>query len=228
MKPARLTLVMILLFVASLFSQQLEFLNPKDIDAGKIHEGEKIEGSIRFVNKGDAPVTITNVRTSCGCTAAKPNKDSYAAGDTAEISYTIKTEGFNGSIHKSIRIDLEGADVKNASFTIHAVINKDINITPGYLQFGHVSLDNDSAVTEFFEIQNDMDVPVEIKKVTVYNDLIRIVPDKTIIPPHKSHLFQVKLNPPKEAGKYDTRISIESDYTKRPVMYLPVFIQVKG
>ena len=228
MSPAKLTLVMISLFVASVFGQQIEFLNPKDIDVGRIHEGEKIEGSIRFVIQGEGPITITNVKTSCGCTAAKPDKETYASGDTAAINYTIKTDGFNGSIHKSIRIDLDGADVKNASFTIHAVISKDINITPGFLQFGHVSLDNDSAVTEFFEIQNDMDVPVQIKKVTVYNDLIKIIPEKTTIPPHKSHLFQVRLNPPKEAGKYDTRISIESDYTKRPVMYLPVFIQVKS
>jgi len=228
MSTIQLTVVVISLFVTSLFSQQIEFLNPRDIDVGKIHEGEKIEGSIRFVILGETPVTIKNVRTSCGCTAAKPDKEAYATGDTAEISYTIKTDGFNGNIHKSIRIDLEGADVTNASFTIHALISKDINITPGFLQFGQVSLDSDSSITEFFEIQNDMDLPVEIKKVTVHNDLIKVVPEKTIIPPHKSHLFQVKLNPPKEAGKYDTRISIESDYTKRPVMYLPVFIQVRS
>lgn len=228
MSVIKLVMVVSSLLVTSLFSQQIEFLNQKDIDAGKIHEGEKIEGAIRFVNHGESPVTITNVRTSCGCTAAKPDKETYATGDTAEISYTIKTDGFSGNIHKSIRIDLDGADVNNASFTIHANISKDINITPGYVQFGAVSLDSDSAITEFFEIQNDMDSPVEIKKVTVYNDLIKVVPEKTVIPPHKSHLFQVKLNPPKEAGKYDTRISIESDYTKRPVMYLPVFIQVRS
>jgi hypothetical protein len=228
MNIIKLALIMISLFVTSLFSQQIEFLNPRDIDVGKIHEGKRIEGAIRFVVLGETPITIKNVRTSCGCTAAKPDKEVYATGDTAEVSYTIKTDGFSGNIHKSIRIDLEGAEVSNASFTIHAVISKDINITPGYLQFRQVSLDSDSSVTEFFEIQNDMDLPVEIKKVTVYNDLIKVVPEKTVIPPHKSHLFQVKLSPPKEAGKYDTRISIESDYTKRPVMYLPVFIQVRS
>lgn len=228
MNAIKLTMVIISLFVTSLFSQQIEFLNEKDIDAGKIHQGDTIEGSIRFVNHGEAPVTITNVRTSCGCTAAKPDKEVYTAGDTAEVNYTIKTDGFSGNIHKSIRIDLDGAEVKNAAFTIHANISQDINITPGYLQFRQVSLDSDSSITEFFEIQNDMDLPVEIKKVTVDNDLIKVVPEQTVIPPHKSHLFQVKFNPPKEAGKYDTRISIESDYTKRPVMYLPVFIQVRS
>jgi hypothetical protein len=222
------SIILIASIIASpLLSQQVQFLNPDKIDVGKIMEGDNITGTIKFVNLGQTPVTIEKIRTSCGCTAAKPDKKTYASGDTAEIDYTIKTKGFKGNIAKSIRIYLEGADVQNASFTIQAYISKDINITPNYLQFAPVTQNSDTIITDFFEIQNETEAPLEIKKVTTYNNLIKIFPENAVIPPHKSHLFQVKFTP-KEPGRYDTRISIESDYAKEPVMQLPVFINVRS
>lgn len=227
MNSAKFIVLILAILITPLLSQQVEFLNPETIDAGKINEGENIQGSIKFVNVGVTPVTIKNVRTSCGCTAAKPDKKTYAVGDTAEINYTVKTRGFKGNIAKSIRISFAEENIKDASFTIRAYISKDINITPNYLQFQPVSQNSDTIITEFFEVQNETEAPVEIKKITVYNNLLKITPENAVIPPHKSHLFQVKFTPT-ESGRHDTRISIESDYTKEPIMYLPVFIQVSG
>jgi hypothetical protein len=213
--------------IASLLGQHIEFLNPEKIDVGKIREGEIVDGSIKFVNVGTSEVTIKDIRTSCGCTAAKPDKKTYSVGDTAEINYTLKTSGFKGSIRKSIRISFENDDIENASFTILAQVYKELNITPNYLQFNHLTPNVDTTITDFFEIQNEGDIPIEIKKINVYNEFLKIFPENVTIPPHKSHLFQVKFTPLK-SGRYDTRISIESDYQKQPILYLPVFIQINS
>lgn len=226
MNSAKFILLILAILITPLLSQQVEFLNQDIIDAGKINEGENIHGSIKFVNVGGTPVTIKNIRTSCGCTAAQPDKKTYAAGDTAQINYTIRTKGFKGNIAKTIRISF-AENIEDKSFTIRAYVSKDINITPNYLQFQPVSVNNDTTITEFFEVQNETEEPVEIKKITVYNDLLKIFPENAVIPPHKSHLFQVKFTPT-ESGRHDTRISIESDYAKEPIMYLPVFIMVNG
>lgn len=227
MKAVKSIILIIVFLAAPLWSQQIEFLVPDKIDVGKINEGDDIQGSIRFVNVGASPVTIKNIRTSCGCTAVKPDKETFVSGDTAKIDYTIKTAGFKGNISKSIRIDFEGGEIPSASFTIRAYVAKDINLTPSFLQFMQVSLDGDTTLTDFFEIQNDSDTPIEIKRIRVYNDLIEISPKRVVIPPHKSHLFQVKFTPRKE-GRQDTRISIETNYTKEPILHLPVFIHVRS
>ena len=227
MKAAKMILLVLAIFITPLISQEVEFLNPQKIDAGKVNEGEDIKGAIRFVNVGVTPVTINNIRTSCGCTAAQPDKKTYAVGDTAIINYTIKTKGFKGNIAKTIRISFAEENIENSSFTIHAYVSKDINITPNYLQFTPVSQNSDTIITEYFEIQNETESPIEIKKFNVYNNLLKITPENATIPPNKSHLFQVQFTPTK-SGRHDTRISIESDYPKEPIMYLQVFILVNG
>jgi hypothetical protein len=49
------------------------------------------EAVYRFENVSDQTVEIKDVRTSCGCTAAKFEKKAYAPGDKGEISVTYKT-----------------------------------------------------------------------------------------------------------------------------------------
>jgi hypothetical protein len=227
MNLVKLILLITAFFITPLFSQHIEFLNPDKIDVGKVREGEEINGTIKFVNVGNTDVIIKNIRTSCGCTAARPDKQAYAKGDTAVINFAVKTQGFKGNIRKTIRISFENSDIINESFTIQAHIYRDLNVTPDYLQFNQVSQNTDTTITDFFEIQNEADTPIEIKKISVYNDLLKIFPENAVIPAHKSHLFQVKFTP-KKAGKFDTRISIESNYQQQPILYLPVFIQINS
>lgn len=43
------------------------------------------EMSFAFTNTGQQPVTITSIRTSCGCTTATLDKKTYAPGESGEI-----------------------------------------------------------------------------------------------------------------------------------------------
>lgn len=44
-----------------------------------------VEVTYRFRNTGPAPVTIRKVRTSCGCTAARLEKETYAPGESGAV-----------------------------------------------------------------------------------------------------------------------------------------------
>ncbi len=52
---------------------------------------ERVQASFAFVNSGDTTVEILNVRTSCGCTAAKPTQTLYQPGErgTIEAAFDI-------------------------------------------------------------------------------------------------------------------------------------------
>jgi len=41
---------------------------------------EAVQGDFEFVNAGASPVTVTDVKTSCGCTTAALSKKTYAPG----------------------------------------------------------------------------------------------------------------------------------------------------
>ncbi len=62
-------------------------------DFGTIQQGQAVETVFKFTNTGEAPLIITDVKTSCGCTVPSyPKNTPIAPGETGEL--TVK---FNGS-----------------------------------------------------------------------------------------------------------------------------------
>lgn len=61
-------------------------------DFGEIMSGTNVETVFKYKNTGDAPLVITDIKSSCGCTIPKDwTKEPLAPG--AEGSFTVK---FNG------------------------------------------------------------------------------------------------------------------------------------
>jgi hypothetical protein len=218
---------LVFLSISSLFSQQIAYLSPEVIDVGNVVEGEVVQGEIKFINNATEQLKINNIRTSCGCTAAKPDKEAYSPGDTVVINYTLKTRGFKGVLKKDIRIDLEGLEPSNISFTIQANVITMMKLIPDYLNLGQLPVNPDTTITVYFEIQNDWDEPIKITKITQNRNILKITPLNAEIPPHKSQLFRIDYQPD-QVGRQDTRITIDTNYDAKPRLYLPVFINISS
>lgn len=65
---------------------------------------ETIEFGFPFENRGDRPVTILSVESSCGCTAAALEKRTYQPGEGGEIRATFTPGARVGLQEKSIRV----------------------------------------------------------------------------------------------------------------------------
>ena len=62
-------------------------------DFGTIEQGTNVETTFTFTNTGNAPLVITNAKSTCGCTTPDvPKNESIAPGETRQM--TVK---FNGS-----------------------------------------------------------------------------------------------------------------------------------
>ncbi len=216
----------LILLNAFSYAQQVEFLNPEIIDFGKVPQGEVITGTIRFVNKSATPITMEDVRPSCGCTAVKPKKMVYASGETANIPFTIKTDKFSGAITKTIRVIFKDVTPKTHVITARATVVTEINVTPRFLNFQNIALNPDTLVTDFFEIENTTDHPVTIEKISSSSELITIVPNSATIAPGKSHLIRVEVSP-RTVGIHNTAILIETNNKKIVKKKLPVFFNIR-
>lgn len=61
-----------IVFFISMQTKGQEFKFEKEsIDYGKIQKGSNGERTFVFTNSGDAPLIITNIKSSCGCTVPK-------------------------------------------------------------------------------------------------------------------------------------------------------------
>lgn len=61
-------------------------------DFGKITSADKLRGSFKFKNVGNAVLKLDQPQASCDCTESKANPDIVAPGQSGEISYSIKMD----------------------------------------------------------------------------------------------------------------------------------------
>ena len=73
-------------------------------DFGDILQGDKVEHIFAFENTGTAPLIITNVQTTCGCTAPEWPKEPVMPGESAEIKVIFNSAGKFGRQNKVISV----------------------------------------------------------------------------------------------------------------------------
>ncbi|MFD0862620.1 DUF1573 domain-containing protein [Sungkyunkwania multivorans] len=81
---------------------KIEFKTNK-VDYGTIEKGSDGVRTFEFTNTGDAPLIISRVYSSCGCTIPKKPEEPIAPGATGEIQVKYDTKRV-GPISKTITV----------------------------------------------------------------------------------------------------------------------------
>lgn len=71
---------------------------------GTIAQGEKVSHTFSFRNIGDGPLQITDVTTSCGCTASKYSTKPVAPGESGTVEVIFDSYGREGKQLKSANV----------------------------------------------------------------------------------------------------------------------------
>jgi len=112
MKKLALSLL-VSIFSIAIYAQEAKIEFKKEtIDYGKIENGSDGLRVFEFTNTGDAPLVITNVKSSCGCTVPKKPTAPIAPGEKGkiEVKYDTKRTGF---IRKTVTVTSNATNVKN-------------------------------------------------------------------------------------------------------------------
>ncbi len=86
------------------------------IDYGTVEKGADGVRVFEFTNTGDAPLIISKVSSSCGCTIPKKPKDPILPGKTGEIEVKYDTNRVN-PIRKTITV-ISNADTPTVALKI--------------------------------------------------------------------------------------------------------------
>ena len=73
-------------------------------DFGDISQGEKVEHSFKFKNKGESDLIISSAVGSCGCTVPSYPKEPIAPGKGGEIKVIFDSNGKKGAQHKRVTV----------------------------------------------------------------------------------------------------------------------------
>ncbi|SFW29278.1 DUF1573 domain-containing protein [Cellulophaga fucicola] len=82
---------------------KIEF-KTETVDYGKVERGGNGVRVFEFTNTGNAPLIISKVNSSCGCTIPKKPKDPIMPGKTGIIEVKYDTKRPAGPIRKAITV----------------------------------------------------------------------------------------------------------------------------
>lgn len=110
------TMLLVLTFFSGLTAQELINANEgvfqfeeEVIDYGTIQQGDNGERIFTFTNRGRAPIVITNVKSSCGCTVPTVSKEPIMPGASSEIKVKYDTKRI-GVFSKNITIQSNASE----------------------------------------------------------------------------------------------------------------------
>src|SRR5271166_5402433 len=110
-------------------------------DFGMVPRGVKVKHDFYLVNRLAEPITILNLRPSCGCTSGRASASVVAPGQTATIEAEMDTRNYVGLKSTVLYVSLLTASGRESEVGLGVTshILSDIVLNPGSIDFGTVT-----------------------------------------------------------------------------------------
>jgi hypothetical protein len=102
---------------------------------GSVYNGTAVKHTFRLKNTGTAPLTISAVRTSCGCTAAQPTKSQLLPGEESEIAVNFDTRADHGPATRTITVFTNDHDHQQLQLTMRGDVKVQVEASPSLVIF---------------------------------------------------------------------------------------------
>jgi hypothetical protein len=128
---------------------------------GTAPSGPPVKHVFKIRNAGTGTLTIDGVTTSCGCTAAKPTKNSLAPGEESDIAVTFDTISEKGPSTRTITVVTNDPKQRQLELTLKGDLRAQVEAAPPFVAFGTVKhgVEKTSRVT-IADLVNDKELQV--------------------------------------------------------------------
>ncbi|MBI3863572.1 MAG: DUF1573 domain-containing protein [Planctomycetia bacterium] len=115
----------------------------REHDFGVVAKGADARYRLKITNAYKQPVHIASVTTTCGCSAAKPSKDTLVSLESAYIEIVMDTRKFSHQKDSNVIVTIDQPLHAEVRIPIHAYIRTDVVLTPGGAEFPPLSQGED-------------------------------------------------------------------------------------
>jgi hypothetical protein len=223
MKHLQFLLCVIIFFSLShvLFSQpKLTVVGGTSFNFGDVYTDMTVKKIITLKNEGTDTLVISEVSSTCGCTAALISNDHIPPGDSGLLSISFNGKKFGGKISRAVSFQSNDPERKKVHITFTANVLKLLSIEPEYLMFNRVFVDSSS--TQSFKLKNNSDKTIRILSVTSTKEDVVPLPEKTTLVPNDSTFVKCTFTP-KKVGSINGDITVETDHPEMKTVSLRVF-----
>ncbi|WP_086047939.1 DUF1573 domain-containing protein [Hugenholtzia roseola] len=155
-------------FTFAAFAQgQIKFDNETH-DFGSFDEGKQMEHVFTFTNTGNAPIIISGVRASCGCTTPSYTKEPVMPGKQGTITAVYNSAGRPGQFNKSITVTSNASEpTKVLTIKGNAVVDpsKDSKIELEKTTFNLGKMKKGEPITQRIKYKSTGATPLQVQSV---------------------------------------------------------------
>lgn len=189
-------------------------------DFGTRRSSETVRAEFTISNRGDEPLEITDVRSSCGCTTTRLDSQKIEPGGSVTLGADFSLRGRKGPQHKTVTVYSNDPDARVSRLALKATVEESPSWTPASVNFGRLDADergSRNAILSGFRTRP------KIRRVELDSEVFeaRWVSDAS----SGGHLV-VRTVPPLPPGTHRATIEVYTDNPDYPRMTLPVFAYV--
>ncbi len=189
---------------------------------GNVRQGDVVTYRFRFTNTGTGMLVISNIHSSCGCTAALASAQEVPPGKDGEITVNFSSFNFLGPVTKTVTLSTNDPTRRSIVLAIEGDVLSDIHISSPVLFFGTIK-QGDTEVRMF--TVTTLTSSIKVTSVTSTNPHIKI---KTAAQSPTQETIDVTVPPDAPAGPVNSVVKICFADGKTDVRYIPVIGDVAG
>ena len=195
-------------------------------DFGTVPKGDKIRATFDVRNTGKAPLEITQVRPTCGCTVASFDR-TIPPGGTGKIAAEVDTTGFSGPISKAVLVFSNDPATPQVNLVIKADVRAFIEVLPRPLIIFRNVLQGEPASERLVLLSADgSDFKVESAEASggTYQLVYKELGEKERIPDRKGSQWELTVTVPANApeGMLNQKIVVKTTAAKAPEVTINV------
>jgi hypothetical protein len=178
----------------------------------------KVVADFHFTNVGQTFVKINEVKTSCGCTTATLDKNTYAPGEKGKITAVFDIGSRVGVQEKTIFVETTDPKEPKIVLQFKATIPQLLEMDMVFLNW----LTGEELKPKTVNIKTSGDYPIHHLDVTSTN------PNMVIEVKHMEGTrdFQIVVTPKKTNAELEAGIEIKPDYPKDLPKYFNIYVRV--
>ncbi len=188
---------------------------------GTIAQGEKVEHTFVLKNRGSAPLTIKNTRTSCGCTVANASSSVIQQGKSTTIKASFDSSNFFGNVTKTISVETNDPKTPVFILTLKGTVVEEIVVAPRQVNLGTLKTGTGKEVTITVENKGSKQLKLIDVKSSLPQVAVRIA--RSLINPGNTGTILVTATARNEDRMLSGYLTIKTNSSSKPVITLPVF-----
>jgi hypothetical protein len=182
-----------------------------------------MERFITLKNVGTDTLTIANVSTSCGCTAALISNAHIAAGDSGILSIKFDAKRYAGPVQKTISMYTNDSTQKHIGIVFAVNVIKSLEVDPEYMFF-YTTID--STAESILSIKNSSTQTIRIRSVKPSSDFVSVKISNDKLDPGEEASLTGTIHPT-ETGTVRGNIEITTDFPIYPKLTVGYFAYTK-